>query len=111
MSFARRHPHVVNVDEIASDQQAQGLFAFKRRRLGPEAGARAIGCTHFELGPGHTAFPYHFHSAFEEARVVLEGTASVRIGKDSDEVRAGDYVALPAGPECAHALTNTGTVP
>jgi uncharacterized cupin superfamily protein len=111
MSVTRRHPHVINVDEIAPDQQAQGLFAFKRRRLGPEAAGRAVGCTHFELAPGHTAFPYHFHSAFEEAIFILEGTASARIGKEQVEVRAGDYIAFPAGPESAHALTNTGTAP
>jgi uncharacterized cupin superfamily protein len=108
MSSTRRHPHVVNVDEIAPDTQAQGLFAFKRRRLGPEAGGRAVGCTYFELAPGHTAFPYHFHSALEEAIFVLEGSASARIGKDRVEVREGDYVTFPAGPEHAHALTNTG---
>jgi uncharacterized cupin superfamily protein len=111
MSSTRRHPHVVNVDELVADQQAQGLFAFRRRRLGGEAGARAVGCTHFELAPGHTAFPYHFHSAIEESVFVLEGTGSARIGKDRVDVRAGDYIAFPAGPDCAHALTNTGMFP
>lgn len=109
MSSSRRHPHVVNVDELAPDQQSQGLFAFERKRLGPEAGGRGIGCTYFELAPGNTAFPYHFHSAFEEAIFVLEGTGSARIGKDRVDVRRGDYLAFPAGPEFAHALTNTGT--
>ena len=111
MSSTRRHPRVVNIDEISPDEQGHGSFGFRRRRLGPEAGGRAIGCTHFELAPGQTAFPYHFHSAFEEAIYVLEGTGSARVGKDQLEVRAGDYLAFPAGPECAHAVTNTGTSP
>ena len=51
----------------------------------------------------------HFHSAFEEAIYVLQGTGALRVGKDRVDIRAGDYVALPAGPDTAHALTNTGT--
>jgi uncharacterized cupin superfamily protein len=107
----RRHSHVVNLDELPPDEQGQGDFGFRRRRFGPEAGGRALGCSHFELAPGKTAFPFHFHSGFEEALFVLDGTGTVRIGKDRVEVRSGDYIALPAGPDVAHALTNTGAVP
>ncbi len=111
MSANRRHRNVVNIDEIAPDEQAQGRFGSRRRRLGPEAGGRALGCTHLELAPGKTAFPFHFHSALEEALYFLEGTGTLRVGADSIEVRAGDYVGLPPGPEGAHALTNTGASP
>jgi uncharacterized cupin superfamily protein len=111
MSDSRRHPNVLNVDEHPADEQSQGDFGFRRRRLGPDAGSRSLGCSHMELAPGKTAFPFHFHSAIEEGLFVLEGTGTARIGKDQVEVRAGDYVAFPAGPEKAHALTNTGTAP
>jgi uncharacterized cupin superfamily protein len=111
MPDSRRHPHVVNIDEVAPDEQAQGYFAFRRRRLGPAAGGRAIGCSHLEVAPGNTAFPFHFHSAFEEALFVLEGTGTLRVGKETVSLRAGDYVGIPVGPETAHALTNTGAGP
>src|SRR5579863_1206239 len=104
----RRHANVVNVDEIKPSNELQGDFVNQRRRLGPEAGGRALGCTLIEVPPGKTAYPYHFHSAFEESIYVLEGRGSLRIGKDKVDVRAGDYVGIPAGPEFAHALTNTG---
>jgi uncharacterized cupin superfamily protein len=108
MDTKRRHPQVVNIDEVNGDEQGQGSFGFRRRRLGPQASGRALGCSHFELAPGKTAFPFHFHSAIEEAIYVLEGMGTVRTGKDSFEVRPGDYVAFPPGPDSAHALTNTG---
>jgi len=111
VTVTRRHPNVVNIDEITPDRQQQGGFAFDRRRLGPEAGGRSLGCSHFEIPLGKTAFPFHFHSAFEEAIYVLEGTGTLRIGKDRVELRAGDYVGFPAGPDTAHALTNTGASP
>jgi len=111
MPEGRRHPQVVNIDEVPFDEQQQGGFGFRRRRLGPAAAARSMGCSYFEVAPGKTAFPYHFHSAFEEAMFILEGTGTLRVGKDQVTVRSGDYVALPPGPETAHALTNTGTAP
>jgi uncharacterized cupin superfamily protein len=107
----RRHKQVVNIDEVQAFEQAQGGFAIRSRRLGGAAGGRALGCSHYELPPGKTAFPYHFHSALEEAIYVLEGRGTLRIGKDQVEVRAGDYVAIPAGPDYTHALTNSGTEP
>jgi uncharacterized cupin superfamily protein len=111
MNANRRHPRVVNIDEVTPIEQAQGGFGSRRRRLGPDAGSLAVGCSHLEVAPGKTAYPFHFHSAFEEAVYVLEGAGTLRVGPDRVELRAGDYVALPPGPEAAHALTNTGTSP
>src|SRR5262245_44417745 len=105
----RRHKQVVNIEEVAARDEQRGSFGFHARRLGTEAGSRALGCGHFEVPPGKTAFPFHFHSNFEEAIYVLAGTGTLRVGDAQVAVRAGDYVAFPPGPESAHALTNTGT--
>jgi uncharacterized cupin superfamily protein len=105
MSAARRHPQVVNVEELAPREEKTGDFVFRTRRLGAQAGGRALGCSHYELEAGKTTFPFHFHSALEEGLYILEGTGTLRIGKDKVELRAGDYVAFPPGPDFAHALT------
>jgi uncharacterized cupin superfamily protein len=111
MPAGRRHPNVVNVEEIEPVDQGKGNFGSRRRRLGAAAGGAALGCTHLEVAPGKTAFPFHFHSAFEEALFILEGEGAARIGKEAVAVRAGDYVVFPAGPTAPHALTNTGKAP
>jgi uncharacterized cupin superfamily protein len=103
--MGKRHPQVVNIDEVAPREATQGGFGYRTRRLAPEAGGRAIGCSHYELPPGQTSFPFHFHSAIEEVLYILEGTGTLRVGKDEVALRAGDYVALPPGPEHAHTLT------
>jgi uncharacterized cupin superfamily protein len=89
----------------------QGDFSQRARRLGNAAGGRALGCVCYELPPGKTAFPFHFHSALEEAIYVLEGEGTLRVGKDQISVGQGDYVALPPGPDNAHALSNRGQGP
>jgi uncharacterized cupin superfamily protein len=106
----RRHPRVVNLGEVEGQTTTKGTrFGATRRRLGPHVGNKSLGCTHYEVEPGRTAFPHHFHCMTEEALFVLEGEGTLRIGEEKVAVRAGDWIAFPVGPDNAHQLTNTGT--
>lgn len=103
-----KHPNITNIaDAEVRDQQHGKKFGFKARRLGLSAGGNAIGASYFEIEPGKQAFPNHFHSANEEAVFVLEGQGHVRIGKDECEIKTGDYIAFPVGPEHAHSIRNS----
>lgn len=105
----RRHKNVVNVAEVEAAPMANGRFTHTDRRLAMAAGAKQLGCSHYEVPPGKTAFPCHFHCANEEAIFILEGEGTARIGPDKVAVKAGDFIAMPTGPEHAHQLLNTGT--
>ena len=107
----RRHPQIVNVDEVDGMSRAKGRFGVTMKRLGAPAGARAIGFNWMELQPGKTSFPYHYHAGIEEGLYILSGQGVLRIGNEQVAVRAGDYAAFPPGPDFAHALTNTGAEP
>src|SRR5438128_116854 len=113
----RRHPLVVNTEEVPAMDAAKvfnrgeeelGAFGARMRRLGDAVGAKAFGCSYYEIDPGKMAFPFHFHIANEESILVVAGTGTMRIGEDEVAVRAGDYIAFPVGPEHAHQLKNTG---
>ena len=107
----RRHPQVVNIDEVEPMERIKGRFGARSKRLGSPAGAREIGFNWMELQPGKTSFPYHWHTGIEEGLYILSGTGELRLGKDKVAVRQGDYCAFPAGPDHAHTLTNTGNQP
>jgi uncharacterized cupin superfamily protein len=108
----RRHPHVVNVGEVPAGGFTRGdKFAMKNRVLGRATGSRGIGCSWYEIPPGKTAFPNHYHCANEESIYVLEGTGTLRIGGDEVAVGPGDYATFPVGPAHTHQLWNTGTAP
>ena len=108
----KRHPNVVNVDELEARTQTQGTkFGFTSKALASAVGGKGLGCSHYELPPGRAAFPFHWHSALEEALFVLEGAGTLRIGDKKIPVKAGDYVAFPTGPETAHQMINTGSAP
>jgi uncharacterized cupin superfamily protein len=107
----RRHPNVVNIDEVESTEMKKGSHETRLRRLGPHAGNAQLGATLTELPPGKTSFPLHYHCANEEAIYVISGTGTARIGDARIAVRAGDWIAMPGGPAHAHQMINDGTAP
>lgn len=108
----RRHPNVLNLSEVEPREQTMGAkFGSRFQTLGEAAGGRHLGCTAYEIPPGCTAMPYHFHCANEEAAFILEGEGTVRIGAVSLPIRAGDWISFPVGPDSAHQILNTGNVP
>lgn len=108
----RRHPNVVNLEDVAPLAMQKGTrFGMRTRRLGTATGAAGLGCSWYEVEAGRSAFPRHFHCANEESLFVLEGEGTLRLGDAEVSVRAGDYVTLPVGPTHAHELVNTGTAP
>jgi uncharacterized cupin superfamily protein len=112
MSTERRHPHVINLDEIPTGSASHGdKFAYTARRLAQPTAGKGLGCSWFEIAPGKTAFPCHWHSSNEEAIYILGGEGTMRLGEARVPVRAGDYIALPPGPAIAHQLINTSDAP
>ena len=107
----RRHPNIVNIDEVEPVEREHGRFRFKARRLGDKTSARGVSCSHYEVEPGKTAFPAHYHCAAEEAIYVLEGSGALRIGEQTVALRAGDFVTFPVGPDHAHQLVADGDGP
>ncbi|MGE0549581.1 MAG: cupin domain-containing protein [Kofleriaceae bacterium] len=111
MTTQRRHPNVINKDELDAQELRKGRHHTINRRFGPPSGAQQLGGTLTELPPGARSFPFHFHCANEEALFVISGTGSARIGSTTVTVRAGDWISFPAGPDHAHQMINDGSEP
>ncbi len=65
-----------------------------------------VGVAIEELAPGKQSAPAHYHIFEEEHVFILEGALTVRIGADTFEMKAGDYVCFPAGQQAGHCLIN-----
>jgi uncharacterized cupin superfamily protein len=87
-------------------QDRQNGFASKRALVARAAGARKLGASVFEVGPGESHCPYHLHYANEEMVVALKGTLSLRTPDGWREMAEGEVAAFPAGTEGAHQLSN-----
>ena len=108
----RRHPNVVNADEIeVQEGPTRGRYRSRIHRLGQAAGSQQIGCSLYEVAPGSVAFPFHWHASNEEVIIVVSGTGNARIGEAVVPVRSGDFLAFPVGTGHAHQLEATGAEP
>jgi uncharacterized cupin superfamily protein len=111
-SAPARHPHIAALDDVPVDTfTSDEGFARTRRALGRAAHGRALGCSHIEVPPGASAWPFHAHCANEEAIFILEGQGLLRLGNERVPVGKDDYIALPADPDLAHQLINAGDGP
>ncbi len=60
----------------------------------------------YEVLPGQTQCPYHFHHADEELLLVLRGTPTLRTPEGERELEPGDFVHFPRGAAGAHQVFN-----
>jgi uncharacterized cupin superfamily protein len=65
----------------------------------------------YELLPGQTQCPYHFHHGNDELLVVLSGTPTLRTPDGERELQPGDAIPFPAGKEGAHQVYNRTEAP
>ena len=87
-------------------------FEGTHTQIGPQIGAKQIGCTLTVVEPGKRAFPFHNHHGNEEMFVILEGSGTYRYGDAEHPIEAGCVCAAPAGGvETAHQIINTGAEP
>lgn len=86
-------------------------FSHRRASVREALGGELLGCSLYELDPGEQLWPYHFHWNNEEWLVVVAGTPVLRAPAGERELRPGDLVAFPEGPDGAHTLSNRGDAP
>lgn len=61
----------------------------------------------YEIPPGKSAYPYHYHLKNEETFFILKGEGLLRSAEGERTVKPGDLLFFPAGETGAHKLTNT----
>lgn len=100
---------VINIDDVTLECHAHGkAFEAHFGAIASRLGAQKLGYRLTVLKPGKRAWPLHNHHANEELFFVLQGNGSVRIGKDTFPIKAGDLIAAPAGgEETAHQIINS----
>lgn len=98
---------VTNIYEPVYDEpREQHGFRCRRARLSRQAGSERVGLGLWELPPGETAYPYHYHLAEEELIVVLDGAPSLRTPDGWQELQPGEVVAFLRGEGGGHQLAN-----
>lgn len=102
---------LTNRDDLDWVELDQGDMTLRRKQLGAAAGGSKLGCSLYEVPPDQASWPYHYHTANEEAIYVLSGEGTLRLADEEHPLEAGDYVALPADETGAHKLVNDSNGP
>jgi uncharacterized cupin superfamily protein len=97
---------VVHEGDIEWSELADEETKFRRKQLGEAADGSLLGCSLYEIPPGRKSWPYHYHTANEEALYVLAGTGTLRHDGARHELTAGTYVSLPADESGGHRVVN-----
>jgi uncharacterized cupin superfamily protein len=79
-----------------------------KRLVGP---GNSLGMSLYELPPGETQCPYHFHHGGDELLLVLRGRPSLRTPEGERELAPGDVAHFPVGPAGAHQVFNRAEEP
>ncbi len=98
----------VNESALNWSEYDHGEAVFSRKELGAAVDADDLGCSLYELSAGTQSWPYHYHTANEEAIYVLAGGGLLRAEDGEHDLRAGDFVTLPADESGGHRIVNDG---
>ncbi len=101
----------VNDTGLDWDEYDREGATFRRKELSTAADADELGCSLYELPPGARSWPYHYHSANEEALYVLAGDGRLRAPDGARSLTAGDFVSFPADERGAHRVVNDADEP
>ena len=96
----------VNESDIEWSESDHGDAQFRRKQLGEAAGGEQLGCSLYELPPGKQSWPYHYHTANEEAIYVLTGEGLLRADDGEHDLTTGDFVTFPADERGGHQVVN-----
>lgn len=98
---------ILNIDDVPLQVWRHGeRFEARMAQIGRQLGAKKLGYRMVVLPPGKAAWPVHAHLVNEEMFFVIEGTGQLRMGEDTQPLRAGDVVAIPPGPDTPHQIIN-----
>lgn len=98
------------VTQIPGDERHRHEgYAYIKRDFVPINGAKQCAVAVYELLPGKSAYPYHYHTMNEEVFYILSGYGTLRTPEGEKPVSAGDIIYFPASQNGAHKLTNTSS--
>jgi uncharacterized cupin superfamily protein len=113
MSDQKKIKGPVAIEDLPWQEWAHGVrYGSRYRTLSDTRGDdRKIGIAYEELPPGKQSVTFHYHLLEEEHIIALKGEATLRLGDERYLIKAGDYIAFPAGQRAGHCLINETDTP
>lgn len=81
-------------------------YEYFKRVIVPKSQSDQCVVSVYEIPPGKSAYPYHYHTQNEECFYIITGTGLLKTPQGEKEVNTGDFLYFPACEAGAHKLTN-----
>ncbi len=85
---------------------AHPAYEFDKRDVLPRDGGSQCAVTFYDIAPGKSSYPFHYHTSSEEIFYVIAGTGVVETNEGEVAISAGSVIVCPAGEGGAHRITN-----
>ncbi|MCL2010753.1 MAG: cupin domain-containing protein [Synergistaceae bacterium] len=97
-----------NIKDVPAEHKSphEG-YEYSFRPLVPYGLAEQCKVYLYEIPPGKSAYPYHYHTKNEEVFYIISGKGLLKTPAGEKEVSSGDLLFFPANENGAHKLTNT----
>lgn len=89
-------------DPTWESANSQPGFRWQRARVFGEQ----LGASVYEIPPGEMTWKYHYELGVDELLVVVSGTPHLRTPDGERQLRDGDCILMPEGPDGAHQVIN-----
>ena len=97
-----------NIDALPAGHKCEHEgYEYYRKKFVPFGAAEQCTVSVYEIPPGKSAYPYHYHHKNEEVFCILRGRGTLRTPEGERPVVAGDLLFFPANENGAHKPTNT----
>lgn len=100
------HTNIADLKGTVKDTHAS--YKFSKATIIPR-GEGKCSVSVYEIEPGKSNYPYHWHTENEEVFYIIAGEGTLRTPQGDRTVKAGDILYFPPHPCGAHKLTNTGS--
>lgn len=81
-------------------------YEFKKKIILSKEESEHFEVSVYEVPPGKSAVPYHYHMRNEEVFFILRGTGLLKSPEGERTVTAGDFLYFPNNEKGAHKITN-----
>jgi len=100
---------IIHVDpfDVPGEREAEHpAFEYVIHNLVPKAAGMLCNVALYEIPPGKSNYPYHWHFRRDESFYIISGTGILQSPDGEHTVTAGDFLFFPSGESGAHKLTN-----
>lgn len=99
-----KHTNIQDLPE--KRKQGPAPFEYVRRDFVPRGTGLSL-VSVYEIPPGKSAYPYHYHVKNEETFFIISGEGMLKTPDGARAVVPGDLLYFPPNESGAHRLTNT----